>query len=146
MTEFPETVDSLIVRIRDPSNSAAWDQFEQLYRPVIYRIAGTKGLQHADALDLVQQVLLSVASAIDRFEKQDHGVRFRNWLNFEGGTTEIDDLRKAEDAEATAEAEVQKVEVLLTYLKNYGTSDTKPGENLPDTQDSSDARSRPASH
>ena len=81
MPEFPETVDSLIVRVQDPSNRAAWDQFEQLYRPVIFRIARAKGLQHADALDLVQQVLLSVASAIDRFEKQNEDVRFRHWLS-----------------------------------------------------------------
>lgn len=81
MPEFPETVDSLIVRVRDPSNRAAWDQFERLYRPVIFRIARAKGLQHADALDLVQQVLLSVALAIERFEKQDDEVRFRHWLS-----------------------------------------------------------------
>lgn len=80
MSDFPETVDSLIVRIRDPSNRAAWDQFEQLYRPVIFRIARAKGLQHADALDLVQQVLISVASAIDRYEKHHGGARFGSWL------------------------------------------------------------------
>ncbi|MEZ6090269.1 MAG: sigma-70 family RNA polymerase sigma factor [Pirellulaceae bacterium] len=81
MPDFPETVDSLIVRVRDPSNRAAWDEFEQLYRPVIFRIARAKGLQHADALDLVQQVLISVAAAIDRFEKRSDGVRFRHWLS-----------------------------------------------------------------
>ena len=81
MPEFPETSESLIVRVRDPSNRLAWDQFEQLYRPVIFRIARAKGLQHADALDLVQQVLLSVAAAIDRFEKRNDEVRFRNWLS-----------------------------------------------------------------
>lgn len=80
MPEFPETSESLIVQVRDPLNRAAWEQFEQLYRPVIFRIARAKGLQHADALDLVQQVLISVSSAIDRFEKQHEGVRFRNWL------------------------------------------------------------------
>ncbi len=80
LPEFPETNESLIVQVRDPSNRAAWDQFEQLYRPVIFRIARAKGLQHADALDLVQQVLISVSSAIDRFDKQHEGVRFRNWL------------------------------------------------------------------
>lgn len=81
MPDFPETVDSLIIRIRDPSNRAAWDRFEQLYRPVIFRIARAKGLQHADALDLVQQVLFSVASAIDRFEKRDGTAGFRHWLS-----------------------------------------------------------------
>lgn len=80
LPEFPETNESLIVQVRDPSNRAAWEQFEQLYRPVIFRIARAKGLQHADALDLVQQVLISVSSAIDRFEKQPEGSRFRNWL------------------------------------------------------------------
>lgn len=80
MPDFPETNESLIVQVRDPANRAAWEQFEQLYRPVIFRIARAKGLQHADALDLVQQVLISVASAIDRYEKQNAGVRFRNWL------------------------------------------------------------------
>jgi RNA polymerase sigma-70 factor (ECF subfamily) len=81
LPDFPETDESLIVRVRDRSNRAAWEQFEQLYRPVIFRIARAKGLQHADALDLVQQVLLSVSAAIDRFEKQGGGVRFRNWLS-----------------------------------------------------------------
>lgn len=81
MAEFPETSESLIVRVRDPSNRTAWDQFEQLYRPVIFRIARAKGLQHSDALDLVQHVLMSVAAAIGRYEKQSRGVRFRNWLN-----------------------------------------------------------------
>lgn len=81
MPEFPETNESLIVQVRDPSNRAAWDQFEQLYRPVIFRIARAKGLQHADALDLLQQVLMSVSAAIGRYEKQSGGIRFRNWLS-----------------------------------------------------------------
>jgi RNA polymerase sigma-70 factor (ECF subfamily) len=81
MPEFPETSESLIARVRDPSNRAAWDQFEQLYRPVVFRIARAKGLQHSDALDLVQQVLMSVSSAIGRYEKHPDGMRFRNWLS-----------------------------------------------------------------
>lgn len=81
MPEFPETAESLILRVRDPANRVAWDQFENIYRPVIFRIARAKGLQHADALDLVQQVLMSVAAAIDRYEKPDGGPGFRNWLS-----------------------------------------------------------------
>ena len=81
MAEFPDTSESLIVRVRDPSNQRAWEQFEQLYRPIIFRIARAKGLQHSDALDLVQQVLMSVSTAIGRYEKQAEGLRFRNWLS-----------------------------------------------------------------
>ena len=80
MTEFPETRDSLLVRVRSPNNREAWDQFVQIYRPIIYRLARSRGLQDADAQDLAQQVLVSVASAIGTWEKSDEKVRFRHWL------------------------------------------------------------------
>ena len=80
MHEFPETRDSLIVQVQDPLNREAWDQFTLIYRPVIYRLACKKGLQDADAQDLVQQVLIAVSSSIDRWEKTDPAVRFRHWL------------------------------------------------------------------
>ena len=38
-------------------------------------------MQHCDAQDLVQQVLLSVASAIEHYENNNDGARFRNWLS-----------------------------------------------------------------
>lgn len=81
MPEFPETDESLIVQVRDPDDREAWEQFEQLYRPVIFRIARAKGLQHSDALDLVQQVLMSVSTAISEYEKRDDGTPFRNWIS-----------------------------------------------------------------
>ena len=80
MTEFPETRDSLLVQVRSPGNREAWDQFVQIYRPVIYRLARSRGLQDADAQDLAQQVLIAVASAITTWEKSDEQVRFRHWL------------------------------------------------------------------
>ncbi|MEO1524897.1 MAG: sigma-70 family RNA polymerase sigma factor [Planctomycetota bacterium] len=81
MQEFPETSETLIGRVRDPSDRAAWETFEQLYRPVIFRTARAKGLQHSDALDLVQQVLFSVSSAISRYERRGDETRFRHWLS-----------------------------------------------------------------
>jgi RNA polymerase sigma-70 factor (ECF subfamily) len=80
LSEIPETRDSLLVRLKDPGDREAWDQFSVLYRPVIYRIARTRGLQDADAQDLVQQVLMAVASAIPRWQRGGEHVRFRHWL------------------------------------------------------------------
>ncbi|HSG70851.1 MAG TPA: sigma-70 family RNA polymerase sigma factor [Planctomycetaceae bacterium] len=80
MTEFPETRESLLVQVRSPANREAWDQFASIYRPVIYRLARRKGLQDADAQDLAQQVLIAVASAIERWEKSDESVKFHHWL------------------------------------------------------------------
>ncbi|MGY8771427.1 MAG: sigma-70 family RNA polymerase sigma factor [Pirellulales bacterium] len=80
MTEFPETRNSLLVQVKDPLNREAWEQFAQIYRPVIYRLARQRGMQDADAQDLSQQVLMSVAAAIGRWENSDESVRFRHWL------------------------------------------------------------------
>ncbi|MEO1614419.1 MAG: sigma-70 family RNA polymerase sigma factor [Planctomycetota bacterium] len=76
----PETRDTLLLRLRDPADQAAWDEFVELYRPVIYRIAIARGLQHADAMDLLQTVFVSVAQSIDRWEKQTPATKFRHWL------------------------------------------------------------------
>lgn len=50
-------------------------------KSVIVRIAWARGLQHADAQDLSQQVLITVASAISDCEKRDESTRFRRWLS-----------------------------------------------------------------
>lgn len=81
MSQFPETSQSLILRVRDHSDHAAWAEFESLYRPVIFRIARGRGLQHADAQDLVQQVLVSVSTAIRDYQSREEGPRFRNWVS-----------------------------------------------------------------
>jgi len=81
VSRFPETRDSLLVQVKDPENREAWEEFAQIYRPVIYRTAVARGFQDADAHDLAQQVLIAVASAIGRYEKSDGAARFRNWLS-----------------------------------------------------------------
>jgi RNA polymerase sigma-70 factor (ECF subfamily) len=80
MSNMPETRDSLIAQIQDPTNRDAWDQFTQLYRPIVYRLARSRGLQDDDAEDLTQQVLLSVARAIPDWQRQPN-TRFRHWLS-----------------------------------------------------------------
>ena len=81
MAEFPKTSASLIAAIQDRGDAKAWHDFERIYRPVIFRVARAKGLQHADAFDVVQQVLFSVASAIPKYESRPDGPPFRHWLS-----------------------------------------------------------------
>ncbi|MBI3860322.1 MAG: sigma-70 family RNA polymerase sigma factor [Planctomycetia bacterium] len=80
MSVSPETRPSLIVRLKDRADDDAWFEFTEIYRPVIYRLACRRGMQHADADDLVQQVLSSVARVIDRWEEDPQRARFRTWL------------------------------------------------------------------
>ncbi len=79
MTDFPETRSDLLAKVRSPDDREAWEQFVLLYRPVIYRMARRRGMQDADAQEIVQMVLVRVAGAIDRWE-QEPGTRFRHWL------------------------------------------------------------------
>jgi RNA polymerase sigma-70 factor (ECF subfamily) len=78
--ELPDTRDSLLLEIREPENREAWEEFVAIYRPVVYRLATTKGLQHADALDLVQTVFITIANSIASWEKANPNARFRYWL------------------------------------------------------------------
>lgn len=76
----PETRGSLILRMRDPADVAAWDEFVELYAPAIYRTARNLGLQAADADDVVQEVLSAVARSVsDWIDRHDRGP-FRAWL------------------------------------------------------------------
>jgi RNA polymerase sigma factor (sigma-70 family) len=80
MTLSPQTRASLLVRVRNPADQAAWHEFVEIYWPVIHRLARRKGLQEADADDLAQQVLMSVARTIEE-RPHDHGrAKFRTWL------------------------------------------------------------------
>lgn len=81
MANMPETRDSLIVQVQNPANREAWEQFTAIYRPVVYRLARTRGLQDADADDLAQQVLLAVARAIPDWQRNNSQTRFRHWLH-----------------------------------------------------------------
>jgi len=76
----PDTRASLLLRIRDPQDRDAWHEFSSLYRPIVLEMARGRGLQSTDAEDLAQQVLLSIASAIERFEPDADRAQFRTWL------------------------------------------------------------------
>jgi RNA polymerase sigma factor (sigma-70 family) len=81
MTSTPETRASLLIRVRDPADQAAWREFVEIYRPVVLRLARRKGMQPADAEDVAQQVLVSVAGAVERREHDPKRAKFRTWLH-----------------------------------------------------------------
>ncbi len=81
MHQWPETNESLILRVKDPADAASWADFLAIYRPVVVRMAYGLGLQHADAEDLAQQVFLSVAKAIEAWEPDSQQPPFRVWLS-----------------------------------------------------------------
>ena len=47
MADFPETRASLLLRLRDARDEAAWRQFIDLYAPLVYGYLRKQGLQDA---------------------------------------------------------------------------------------------------
>lgn len=80
LDDSPMTRASLLIRIRDGSNAVAWREFMQLYGPVVYGFARKRGLQDADAADLMQDVLRSVSTSIGRLDYDPRQGSFRGWL------------------------------------------------------------------
>ena len=76
----PETRASLILRLRDAADVAAWDEFVEVYGPLVFRIAQRQGLQEADADDVVQQVFAAVAQSVSQWVERSERGRFRGWL------------------------------------------------------------------
>lgn len=94
MHEFPETRNSLLLKLRDRGDCESWHEFVAVYRPVVYRMARHRGMQDADAQDLAQAVLISVAEAVDRWEADPHRARFRTWLTRVAHNAIIDAFRR----------------------------------------------------
>ncbi len=78
MDASDDTRPSLIARVRDPRDETAWAEFAALYAPLIRRAARRAGLQEADADDLTQDVLRSVAGAVGGLDVRPGA--FRRWL------------------------------------------------------------------
>lgn len=80
MSTSPHTRPSLLIRVRDSADSIAWNEFVQIYAPLIHAYGLKKGLQDADAADLAQDVLASVSKSINSFDYEPGRGSFRGWL------------------------------------------------------------------
>ena len=79
MDQLP-TRATLLQKIRDPADEAAWGEFVELYTPLIYGFCKRQGLQHADSADVVQDSLRAIANGIGKFEYDPERASFRAWL------------------------------------------------------------------
>jgi RNA polymerase sigma-70 factor, ECF subfamily len=73
------TSSTLLERVRDPADHAAWERFVSIYGPLLACWASKLKLPQREATDLVQDVLLLLVRVLPRFEYRREG-GFRNWL------------------------------------------------------------------
>src|SRR5262245_27086471 len=78
MSDAPTTRITLLCRLRDRGDQAAWERFVDLYGPLVYQLARRHGVREADSADLMQEVLLAVARGVERYDRARGP--FRKWL------------------------------------------------------------------
>ncbi len=79
MSQF-DTRSTLLFRVRDARDQAAWSEFVDLYMPLVFSYALKMGLQEADAADAAQETLVLVVRAIPSFQYDSQKGSFRGWL------------------------------------------------------------------
>jgi RNA polymerase sigma factor (sigma-70 family) len=80
MASLPDTRYSLLARLAEPADAEAWSEFVAIYEEAIFRYSRNRGLQDADAQEVVQQVLLAVHQAIGDWKPTGRAGSFRTWL------------------------------------------------------------------
>jgi len=71
---------SLLARLADAKDGAAWSEFIAIYEPAVYRYIRSRGLQDSDARDVVQNVLVAVHAKATVWEPEGRKGSFRCWL------------------------------------------------------------------
>lgn len=74
------TSATLLERLRDRADAAAWQRLVDLYSPLLSGWLRRYSLQDADVDDLVQEVLVTVAREAPKFQHSGRRGAFRHWL------------------------------------------------------------------
>lgn len=106
MSDSPVTRMSLLLRLRDRADGAAWSRFVDVYGPLVYWLARRNGLGDADAADRMQEVLLAVSRGLERYDP-NRGP-FRKWL-YTVAMNKVRSFWKREAREPEAIANLEEV-------------------------------------
>ena len=74
------TRQTLLIRLRDAGDQQAWEEFVEIYTPLVFRYCRKRELGEADVADIVQEVMRSVSLAMGNFSYDPAKGRFKAWL------------------------------------------------------------------
>ena len=86
-----QTRTSLLSRIKDLGDGASWEEFDEVYRPLLVRYAQSRRLSKEEAEEIAQQCMAAIAEGIQRFQRR---VSFRGYLRRMVDNKVNDQLRK----------------------------------------------------
>ena len=79
-TQFMATRRSLVERLADWRDQKNWHEFFETYWKLIYSVATKAGLTDAEAQDVVQETIITVAKSIDGLKYDRAQGSFKGWL------------------------------------------------------------------
>lgn len=74
------TRETLILRLRDPEDQRAWEEFAEIYTPLLCGYCRKRGLKPEDLADVVQEVMRRVSLAMGEFRYDPEKGKFKAWL------------------------------------------------------------------
>jgi len=75
---WPSTQMTLLSRLREPGDNNVWEEFSEIYAPLIYGYCRYRQLQHADALDVSQNALVALRCGLHNYDPAKG--KFRGWF------------------------------------------------------------------
>ena len=99
---------SLIGRLKDMDDQQSWQEFFDAYWKLIYSVALKAGLSDAEAQEVVQETVISVAKKMPEFKADPAAGSFKSWLLTLTRWRIIDQVRKGQTKPAPNADEGQK--------------------------------------
>jgi RNA polymerase sigma-70 factor (ECF subfamily) len=115
--EVIRTRATLLNRLKNFSDQASWQEFFDIYWKLIYGVARKAGLSDAEAQDVVQETMVSVAKHMPAFKYNPAIGTFKAWLLTLTRWRIVDQLRKrgpfarhqADDGDTARTATIERI-------------------------------------
>jgi RNA polymerase sigma-70 factor (ECF subfamily) len=117
VSEIPSTSPTLLRRLRDPADQAAWATFAENYGRRIYTWCRRWNMQEADAEDLTQGLLVKIPVKMRSFHYDPKAGSFRAWLKTVVRHALSDFLRSRAREGKTSYALLESVEAEQDLIK-----------------------------
>jgi RNA polymerase sigma factor (sigma-70 family) len=124
-TDHLMTRESLLGRLKDWEDERSWRDFFETYWRLIYSTARKSGLSDAEAQEVVQETVISVARKMKEFKYDPAAGSFKGWLKLVTRRRIVDQYRKRKP---------QEVGLAEGGPEGTGTGGTRAMDRLPDTE------------
>ena len=133
---------TLVERLKDWDDQVSWKEFFDTYWRLIYAVATRSGLNDAEARDVVQETVITVAKKMGSFKADPAQGSFKSWLLQITRRRIVDQLRKRPPPGRFKDPEVRSDETTRTATVERVPDPTQRHQRRP-TPTSSPASSRP---